>query len=72
MHENRRRASGYGARAVDTPARLTFWLVVLFVLGGMVWFAYEDARDLYRDADARAKESQSWACDSLPVWARKP
>lgn len=72
MYENKRRTHGYGVRAVDTPARLTFWLVVLFVLGGMVWFAYEDARDLYRDADARAAEQGNAACDSLPAWARKP
>ena len=72
MHENRRRTDGWGARAMNVPARVTFWLAVLFVFTGMVWFAYEDARDLYVEADARASVQGNAACDSLPSWAQKP
>ena len=43
MYENRRRTHGWGARAVNVPARISLWLAVLFILTGMVLFAIEDA-----------------------------
>jgi len=72
MYENRRRTHGWGARAVNVPARISLWLAVLFILTGMVLFAIEDARPLVMDADARARMQGNAACDSLPAWARKP